>query len=55
MWNPFAEVEVVTDREEVVEVTEAVMEDTGIVVGDGDGGLLIGGLLSCMTMNKTET
>jgi hypothetical protein len=48
VWNTFAVVEVVTDREEV-------MEDTGIVVGVGDGGLLIGGLLSGMTMNKTET
>ena len=60
MWNPFAEVvEAVVEvteavMEAVVEVTEAVMEDIEevTVVGVGDGGLLIGGLLSGMTMNN---
>ena len=42
MWNPFAEVDQV--------LTEAI-EDMEIVGGDGDGGLLIGGPLSGMTMN----
>ena len=52
-------VEVVTDREAVMEATEVVMEAATEVmeamVGDGVGGLLIGGPLSGMTMNKTET
>jgi hypothetical protein len=71
VWNTFAEaemeevevaevvVEVVTDREAVMEATEVVMEAATEVmeamVGDGVGGLLIGGPLSGMTMNKTET
>ena len=41
---------------EVIEADiEVAMEDTEEMVGAGDGGLLIGGPLSGMTMNKTET
>ena len=43
------------DMEVAEEVMEADMEDTGIVDGDGVGGLLIGGLSYGTTMNKTET
>jgi hypothetical protein len=34
---------------------KAATEDIEAMVGGGVGGLLIGGLLSGMTMNKTET